>query len=1178
MLNVSSFLDILSYRALHQPNKIAYTFLQDGETETARLTYQELDKQARSIAAYLQSVTTKGERALLLYPPGLDFIATFLGCLYAGVVAVPAYPPKRNRKISRIQAIVADAQPTLALTTKELLADMQQCLAEVSEFAPVCCLATDNLPQNQSELWQKPALDVNSLAFLQYTSGSTGTPKGVMVNHYNLLYNEQMIKQAFGHSEKSVVVGWLPFYHDMGLIGNVLQPMYLGISCILMPPVAFLQKPIRWLQAISRYQATTSGGPNFAYDLCIREITFEQKAGLDLSSWEIAFCGAEPIQAQIVKKFTAAFTSCGFRSQAFYPCYGMAETTLLVSGGAKMKPPIIRQFSKTALLQNKVMAATDGESESQELVGCGQTWLEQKIVIVDPESLTLCLPEQVGEIWVSGLNVAQGYWKQQEKTEETFHAHLADREGSFLRTGDLGFLQDGELFVTGRRKDLIIILGRNHYPQDIELTVEQSHLALRPNCGAAFAVEVKGSKSLVIVHEVQRSYLRKLNANKVIATIRQAIAKEHDIQAHAILLLKTGSLPKTSSGKVQRSACQANFESGSLNVVADWSTNIKYRHQFKHLESEIEFLLEKVKARNLQAVTDNSNETPVVYSQSEERSKSFSSSQLEEFESKNRRENSALAKAIESWLIAKAAEQLQVDLQEIDICQPLAQYGFSSLAAVRVSGELQDKLRRPLSPTILYDYPTIKALAEHLADTVTVIQDSIPQKVATRRQKENEAIAIIGIGCRFPEAKNPQEFWQLLNEGVDAISEVSASRWDANALYDSTITKPNNMDIRWGGFIEQVNQFDPQFFGISPREAESMDPQQRLLLEVAWEALEHAGQAPEQLSGSKTGVFVGISNFDYAQLQLKHSASLNAYSATGNAFSIAANRLSYLLDLQGPSLAISTACSSSLVAVHQACQSLYQEECNLALVGGVNLILNPQGTIIFSQAKMMAADGRCKTFDAHADGYVRGEGCGIVVLKRLSDAVRDGDNILASIKGSAINHDGRSNGLTAPNGLSQQAVICQALKNARVSPEQISYVEAHGTGTSLGDPIEVDSLKKVLMMGRSLKQPVWIGSVKTNIGHLEAAAGIAGLIKVVLSLHHEMIPRHLNLKQLNPYIDLKSTPLSIPIKAQKWSSNGNSRLAGVSSFGFGGTNAHIVVEEAPKLKSVSIDKNILNTF
>ncbi len=430
-----------------------------------------------------------------------------------------------------------------------------------------------------------------------------------------------------------------------------------------------------------------------------------------------------------------------------------------------------------------------------------------------------------------------------------------------------------------------------------------------------------------------------------------------------------------------------------------------------------------------------------------------------------------------------------------------------------------------------------------------------------------EKIAIIGVGCRFPGAHNPESFWQLLDNGVDAITEVPKERWDINLLYDPQPKTTGKMNTRWGGFINKVDQFDPSFFGISPREAERMDPQHRLVLEVAWESLENAGIAPPKLNGTKTGVFLGIGNYDYGRLLIKDLTKINAYDGIGNTLCIAANRLSYLLNLKGPSLVLESACSSSLVSVHYACESLKSGESDLCFVGGVSLILSPEPTITYSHARMMSPKGRCKTFDASADGYVRSEGCGIVVLKRLTDALADGDNVQAVIVGSAVNQDGHSNGLTAPNGLAQQAVIRQALENAQVAPHQISYVETHGTGTSLGDPLEFEALKQVLMENRSLNNRCAIGSVKTNIGHLEAASGIAGLIKVTLMLQHKKIPTHLHLQTLNPYIDIEDTPLFIPTTSQTWETNGSLRLAGLSSFGFGGTNSHLILEEHLKIVS-----------
>ena len=433
-------------------------------------------------------------------------------------------------------------------------------------------------------------------------------------------------------------------------------------------------------------------------------------------------------------------------------------------------------------------------------------------------------------------------------------------------------------------------------------------------------------------------------------------------------------------------------------------------------------------------------------------------------------------------------------------------------------------------------------------------------------KEKTEPIAIIGLGCRFPgNANDSSSFWRLLHEGIDGVTEVPPGRWDVDAYYDPNPDTPGKTYTKQGGFIEQVDQFDPLFFGISPREAVSLDPQQRLLLEVTWEALENAGQTPTKLRNSQTGVYVGICTDDYSQrfMNLANPSMLNAHVGTGSARSMAVGRISHFLGLQGPNIQLDTACSSSLLTVHLACQSLRSKESNLALAGGVNLILWPLSTIGRCQLKALAPDGRCKTFDVSADGYGQGEGCGMVVLKRLSDAIADGDNVLAVIRGSAVNHDGPSSGLTVPNKMAQKEVIQQALQNARVEPHQVSYVEAHGTGTSLGDPIELESLAAVYGKNRPINQPLVVGSVKTNFGHLEAAAGISGLIKVVLSLQNQEIPPHLHLNQPNPHIPWHQLPLVVPTSAIPWNVGNQPRIAGISAFGISGTNVHIILEEAP---------------
>lgn len=557
---------ILRQRARLQENKLAYTFLLDGEVEKCELTYGELDRQARAVAAWLQAHGAKGCRVLLVYPSGLEYLAAFLGCLYAGAIAVPIYPPRFNRTLQRLETVVADARATFALTTEKILSKLAPALEQLPKLQAINWMATDGIASELSDQWRDPGIDGNSIAFLQYTSGSTSAPRGVIVSHRNILHNQKLIQLGMEHTERSIVVSWLPFYHDMGLLGTVLQPLYVGFPCVLMSPMAFLQRPVRWLQAITRYRATTSGAPNFAYDRCVNKVTAEQRAELDLSSWDMAFNGSEQVHAETLERFTTAFAPCGFRLQTFYPCYGLAEATLVVSGGKKAFPPQVETFQAEALKQGFVVDDSPTADQTKKLVSCGHPLGDQKVVIVDPNSLTTCPSNRVGEIWVAGDSVTGGYFEQPEATMRTFGAHLADTgEGPFLRTGDLGFLRQGELFIVSRLKDLIIIRGQNYSPEDIEWTVEHSHPALKPHCGAAFTIEVEGEERLVIANEVGRD--SDLNAREISEAIRAAVAEEHGLRVETVLLLKSGTLPKTTSGKIQRRACREAFFAGALEYV-----------------------------------------------------------------------------------------------------------------------------------------------------------------------------------------------------------------------------------------------------------------------------------------------------------------------------------------------------------------------------------------------------------------------------------------------------------------------------------------------------------------------------------------------------------------------------------------------------------------------------------
>ena len=684
--NSLTIVDILREYALKQPSKEAFIFIKHSYEvpEETRLSYAELHQSAENIAnLLLQHNPNSSLPVLLVFPPGLEFIKAFFGCLYAGMIAVPTNPPRRNQSLKRIKSIVADSGACIGLTSESLLKPLQEMVLDNSDSQGLQWLSMNNLVVDDTDNGQQQDLPVvasQTIAFLQYTSGSTGDPKAVMVTHSNLIHNEQMIQKSFGHSQETLFVGWLPLYHDMGLVGNVLQPLFLGITSILMSPVDFLQQPYRWLKAISDYRATTSGGPNFAYDLCVRKITPDQRLSLDLSSWQLAFNGAEPIRADTLRAFTEAFAPCGFRPNSFYPCYGMAETTLLVSGGKKEDLPVVYSLDRDALSRGEAIASEKNYEYqvTQSIVGCGKSCAEGTVRIVNPETLVNCSDCQVGEIWVAGPHVAQGYWHRTEQTEKTFQAYIADtKEGPFLRTGDLGFLQNGELFVTGRIKDVIIIRGRNHYPQDIELTVEKSHPSLKLGSGAAFSIDINGEERLVVCQEIERSYLRKLDINEVVTAIRRAVSQEHELQLYAVVLLKTGSILKTSSGKIQRQACLSSFINDDLNVVGLW-------------KSEVEIL--KNVANSLESSQYDLTSEP-LHGNSE-----------------------YTIESILNWIEAWVAKKLKIDPHQIDPSKSFADYGIDSIMAVEFSQALGDWLEHPLEATILWNFSTIESLGQYLTD------------------------------------------------------------------------------------------------------------------------------------------------------------------------------------------------------------------------------------------------------------------------------------------------------------------------------------------------------------------------------------------------------------------------------------------------------------------------------
>lgn len=1118
-------LHILQRRALETPDKTAYTFLKDGQDIDGSYTYAQLDLLARAIAKKMGD-NAENERALLIYPPGVEFVSGFYGAMYSGSIPIPAPPPdpaRLKRTLPRLKSIIDDAQAKFILTTRSMMDSILGADSDaLSELAGLEWIVTDEIDPTEGMGWEIPVEKSRSdIAYLQYTSGSTSTPKGVMVTYGNVVHNCEHITTGFGYDKDCVMVTWMPYFHDYGLIDGLTAPLFHGFPCYILSPLTFIRRPERWLEAISTYRGTHTQAPNFAYELCVSKIDESLLDQLDLSSMRTFSSGGEHIRVDTVRAFTQKFARCGLKPEAVCPAYGLAEGTLVISAKTPFGLPYLKTIDSVAYKNDTIVMVDPDHENAWAVASSGKVFGSYHVAIVDPNTRERVPKGKVGEVWASGGSVCAGYWLRDEESERTFRATIVgeDPNTTYLRTGDLGFLDNDNLFITGRAKDLIIIDGANHYPQDVELTVQNADSAIRVDHCAAFSVEVDDQERLVIIAEAEK---KNADWEEVLAAIIRNVSETHELEVYAVQIIKRGNIFKTSSGKLQRRACKEAFLNNEFDPIYSWTRAIERSS------------IQDVEQTPLETNTDSS---------------------LSSLERKS------LTNSVRHIIV----DELGIVSDKLSNKRPLAELGMSSRKAVVIASRLETLAgNQELPTTFLWEYPTVDSIVDFLAHSTR------KRSLDSSQASSNDDIAIVGMACRFPGSENISAFWQNLLNQYDAITEVPSERWNASDFYNAEAGTPGRINNTRGGFISDIDKFDAAFFGLSPSEAEMMDPQQRLLLESVWHALEHGGIPPSDLDGSNTGVFIGISTNDYQELQLADPNALNPYTGPGKAYSIAANRISYFYNFNGPSLAIDTACSSSLVAVHQAVQALRRGECSMALAGGVNALITPTTTIALSQAQMLSPDGHCKTFDASANGYVRSEGVGTVVLKKLSEAIKDGNPIFAVIKGSAVNQDGRSNGLTAPNANAQRDVIAKALADSNVTPEDVSYIEAHGTGTALGDPIEAASLMQVYGNGRKPAQICHFGSVKTNIGHLEAAAGIAGLIKTVLALYHETIPGIHGFKSLNERIKLDGTPFRIASNTINW--KGSTRLAGVSSFGFGGTNAHVILGNYPALLTQNAPK------
>jgi len=1156
-----------------RPEAPVYRFLDEGEVEgpVRELTYGDLGLRTKAIGAALQE--SGARRALMLYPAGPEFAEAFFGCMAAGVVAVPAPLPEwETRSLRRLRRMVAHADVDVVLAPRRVVADILALCAEVPELAGIEWLATDDITADEAVRWQEPDIGPDSVAFLQYTSGSTSAPRGVVLTHANLLHNQDAIAEGLGHDrdlveslDGALFASWLPMYHDMGLIAPLLQTVYLGAHSVLMSPLHFLQRPHRWLRAISEYRAHTSGGPNFAYELCVRRVTPEQLESLDLSRWRVAFNGSEPVRPATVRRFAETFAPAGFRPEAHHPVYGLAEATLIVTAPKVLAPPV---FGSVPSLLPGI--------RDVELTGVGRPVGGMEVAIVDPEEGRRLDEDAEGEIWVAGGSVAAGYFRDEQAGAEVFGATLPEDDRRYLRTGDLGFFSGGELFVTGRRKDLLIVDGRNHYPQDIEATVESAHEGVRAGCVAAFSVDIGiDGEQPVVVAEVRGDDPTVLA--EIEGALRGVVTTEHGLALAAVVLIRPATMFKTSSGKIQRSACRAAYLSGELLTLS--------AAPLRSPEDE----LDDYDTLGYDTFAEYGGDTSAFESSTATGGFEAADGASPDADDSSR-DTGAKGGAgaqptvaeIRSWLVTAIARQAELDPERIDAHRPLVEFGLGSADLVELVVDLSDFVGTFLDTNLLFDHPTIAGVAAalapaeaaHPAQPTPADAENLPG-TGDHRVSEgsldtgevsgddaDDAIAILSMACRFPgSVDSPEALWRMLDGNADGITDLPPGRWNIDGLYDPDISAPGRAYTFRGGYIDGLDQFDAAFFGIGPREATVMDPQQRIMLQLAWEAIERSGRDPRTLHGSPTGVYLGLYSTGY--LADPAPEQLNGQVGTGLSPSVASGRISYTLGLHGPAVSVDTACSSSIVAVHQAVQALRAGECDAALAGGVTLLMSPTPHIELSRLGVLSPRGRCAPFSAEADGTVWAEGAGLIMLKRLADARRDGDRVLAVIRGSAVNQDGRSQGLSAPNGAAQEQVLRSALRVSGLSPHDIDYVEAHGTGTALGDPIEARALARVYGPGRDPGRPLGVGSLKSNLGHTQAAAGVGSIIKLVLALQHERIPATLNARVPSPHVDWARSGVAVQAEPMSWPAGERPRRAGVSAFGLSGTNTHLILEQAP---------------
>jgi myxalamid-type polyketide synthase MxaE and MxaD len=1089
------------------PDRPAIVF--DGET----ISYADLDRAACRAANALRGLGIgPGDRVALLLPNVPAFAYAYFGALKLGAIVVSI---NTGLTAEDVRFTINDSGAKALIVSDTLRHGESWSRDRVPSLAHVLVSGGDHASFEWEMARASSEADTRDMAasdpaVIVYTSGTTGVPKGATLSHGNVTFAMAAKQRYLDIRPDDRLLLFLPLYHCFGQNAILNAGLQAGATIVL-------QRGFdagRVLEAVTRDRVTMVFGVPATF------IVLQDRADArDLGLVRYCFSAAAPLPVHVEMAWREKF------GLVIHQGYGLTETSPFASynHAAHHRPGSI-----------------------------GTPIDEVEMDIVDIQTRRPVAAGEIGEIIIRGPNVMLGYWNRPADTAEAI-------QDGWFRTGDLGRRDDDGYFVIeDRLKDMAIVGGSNVYPAEVERVLVQ-HPAVAD-------VAVYGVPDPVLGERVRAAIVLAARGTAHDAGAREANGESMTLSAAGAARPSEADIIAWCRGRL------AAFKTPAAVDFVDELPRNRTGKVLKRVLRERHVAAQPAHAPAATAAHAGVGAGADAGASVGARTGADPNVRSLDATSPEAAHRAAYeADRIQRWIASRLDATLDLRGEPLDLDRPFVEYGATSIDAVELASGLEQWLGRPVPPTIVWHFPTLRTLARHLTSTTVTVPNGGAAAAAgsgaatgtANGAGEGEPIAIVGMGCRYPGADGLDAFWDLLRHGRDAVTEVPASRWDVDAFYDPDPAAPGKMASRWAGVIDRLDEFDAAFFGISPREAPHVDPRQRLALEVAWEALEDAKIPPDSLAGTRTGVFMATLTNDYDHLLFNDLHRADAYSGAGTANSIVANRISYFLDLRGPSLALDTACSGSLIAVHLACESLRRGESTLALAGGVNVNLMPKSNVFFSKAGALSPNGRCRTFDRSADGMVRSDGAGIVVLKTLSQAQRDGDRIVALIKGTAVNHDGRSNGLMAPNGDAQQAVLTEAYRRAGVAPADVQYIEAHGTGTRLGDPIEVQALGAVLTPERPADRRCLLGSVKTNIGHSEAAAAIAGVIKTALAMQHRVIPPTLHFTEPNPLIAFDRLPFDVPGAASPWPSPDAPLIAGISGFGFGGANAHLVLQEAP---------------